>query len=73
MFTSSADTLHCTYMHVRVCIHTFTGIPTHPHIQDGLTALHIAAACGHEDVLELLLEANMDPDIKDEVIMQHVR
>ena len=51
----------------------FTGIPTHPHIQDGETALHIAAACGHEDVLQLLLEANTDPDIKDEVIMQHVR
>ena len=38
-----------------------------------MTAFHIAAACGHEDVLELLLEANMDPDIKEEVIMQHVR
>jgi len=24
MFTCSADTLHCTYMHVRICIHTFT-------------------------------------------------
>jgi len=40
---------------------------THPHIQDGMTALHIAAACEHENVLELLLEANTDPDIKDEV------
>jgi len=36
-----------------------------------MTALHIAAACGHEDVLELLLEANMDPDMQDEVNMQH--
>jgi len=36
-----------------------------------MTALHIAAAYGHEDVLELLLEANVDPDMQDEVNMQH--
>lgn len=40
---------------------------THLHIQDGWTALHIATIYGHEDVLETLLDANIDPDIETKV------
>jgi len=63
-------TCTCTYMYVYILVLTHS---IYPHIQDGLTALHLAADCGHEDVLELLFEANMDPDIKDQVTTQHVR
>ena len=69
----TADTLHYNHVHAYTCMYTYVywHISTHPHIQDGETALHIAAACGHEDVLQLLLEASMDPDMQDEVNMQH--
>jgi len=40
---------------------------THTHIQDGRTALHFAAQGVHEDVMELLLEAKADPDLRDKV------
>ena len=41
----------------------------HTHIsQDRCTALHLAAQEGHEDVVELLLEAKADPELKTEVI-----
>jgi len=41
----------------------------HIHVtQDGCTALHLAAQMGHEDVVELLLEAKADPQVKTEVI-----
>ena len=36
--------------------------------QDGYTALHLAAREGHEDVVELLLEAKADPELKAQVI-----
>ena len=32
--------------------------------QDGCTALHLAAKGGHEDVVELLLEAKADPELR---------
>ena len=36
--------------------------------QAGRTALYLAAEEGHEDVVELLLEAKADPELKTEVI-----
>ena len=36
--------------------------------QDGWTALYLAAQEGHEDVVELLLEAKADPEMKAQVI-----
>ena len=40
----------------------------HTYTQHGQTALHRAAHYGHEDVVELLLEAKGDPDLTDMVI-----
>ena len=41
----------------------------HTHIsQNGWTTLHLAAREGHEDVVELLLEAKADPELKTKVI-----
>ena len=41
----------------------------HTHIsQYGRTALHLAAQGGHEDVVELLLEAKADPELQIKVI-----
>lgn len=36
---------------------------THKHTQDGCTALYLAELNGHEDVVDLLLEANAYPDL----------
>ena len=36
--------------------------------QNGWTALHLAAQEGHEDVVELLLVAKADPELKTKVI-----
>ena len=50
--------------------HTPTFLPTstRTHVQDGCTALLLAADKGHEDVVQLLIEAHADPDLQDEVI-----
>ena len=32
--------------------------------QDGKTALYVAAQEGHEDIVELLLKAKADPELK---------
>ena len=44
---------------------------TYPHTsnytQMGRTALHAAVEGDHEDVVQLLLEANLDPDLPDKV------
>ena len=42
---------------------------THTYVsQDEGTALHLAAHEGHEDVVELLLEAKADPELRIEVL-----
>ena len=46
-------------VHVHTCTHISQG---------GWTALLLAALKGHEDVVELLLEAKADPEPKIEVI-----
>ena len=57
-------------MHIYV---PFTSPPppsTHPHTCDDNqfgTALHIAVNQEHDDIVELLLEAHIDPDLPDEV------
>ena len=47
-------------------------LPTHPntliHTQWEGTALFAAVEYGHEDVIELLLEAKADPDIQKTVL-----
>lgn len=41
-----------------------------PRPQDGVTAMHVAAASGHSTCLEKLLHARADPCIKDRVRKQ---
>ena len=50
--------------------HTPTFLPTstHTHVQYGYTALLLAADEGQEDVVQLLIEVDADPDLQDEVI-----
>ena len=52
----------------------FTHTPTfsthiHPHtyVQDGCTALLLAADREHEDVVQLLIEVDADPDLQDKL------
>ena len=51
-------------------LHTPTFLPTstRTHVQDGWTALLCAADQEHEDVVQLLIEVDADPDLQDEVI-----
>ena len=45
---------------------------THTHdTQWGGTALRAAIEIEHEDIVELLLEANADPDLPDKVILTY--
>ena len=48
--------------------HTYTNAHnTRDYTQSGETALHDAVNQGYEDIVELLLEANIDPDVADKV------
>ena len=52
-------------MHTHTHTHTCT---QHTHVQNGYTALLLAADQEHEDVVQLLIELDADPDLQDEVI-----
>ena len=59
----SACLLHVRVWTARVCSVT-NAAHIHAHIsQDGYTALYLAAQGGHEDVVELLLEAKADLEL----------
>ena len=60
-------TYPCTHARTDVHTHTCTHTHTRLYTQWGETALHIAVDQEHEDVVELLLEANADPDLADKV------
>jgi len=49
--------------------HTPTFLPTstHTHVQYGYTALLLAADQEHEDVVQLLIEVDADPDLQDKL------
>ena len=47
---------------------TFLPTSTHTHVQYGCTALLLAADKGQEDIVQLLIEVDADPDLQDEVI-----
>ena len=53
---------HHTYAFMHVCTHTLL------YTQWGGTAFHFAVDQEHEDIVELLLEANADPDLPVKVI-----
>ena len=61
-----------THTHTHAHTHTYTHAHTHTHTrlytQWGETALHIAVHEEHEDIVELLLEANADSDLPMKVI-----
>jgi len=53
----------CQVSTAHVCSITYTRTCTHIS-QAGWTALHLAAQGGHVDVVELLLEAKADPELR---------
>ena len=74
-FTSSVSSIsHNTFCHPTTFSSMFTHTPTflptstHTHVQYGYTALLLAADEGHEDVVQLLIEVDADPDLQDQVI-----
>ena len=65
MSTSVSNELVIPYMHM--CIHTWIHMH-HYYTQSGETALHCAVKKEHEDVVDLLLKANVDKDLPEKVI-----
>ena len=61
--------IHTTCIHTCSCTHVSL-IPLHTHTHDYTqfgTALHFALAGEHEDIVQLLLEAKIDPDLPKQV------
>ena len=59
--------LHSFPSLLHIYTHTHTHTHTHDYTQSGETALHDAVNQEHEDVVDLLLEAHIDPDVPDKV------
>jgi len=55
------------YMIISIYCPSLTYTSTHI-TQGGCTALHLAAQEGHEDVVELLLDAKANPELEEKVI-----
>ena len=54
--------------HFLLHVYTFLPTSTHTYVQYGYTAVLLAADQEHEDVVQLLIEVDADPDLQDEVI-----
>ena len=52
---------------VRVCVCACVCDPSYV-LQNGRSALHLAAQSGHSDVVEYLLARGADPNLQDKVI-----
>ena len=60
--------LHHPPTHPHLLTYTHAHTHTHTHKQKGCTALLLAAEFQHEDVVELLIEVDADPDLQVKVI-----
>jgi len=61
---------HCLHVRTSEILPLHSDISSHIHIlQEGYTALYLAAQEGHEDIVELLLGAKADPNLKMKVII----
>ena len=54
------------HIHMKFCYSSCTNLTL---LQDGRTALYSAAEQGHEDAVELLLEAKADPEVKEKMVV----
>ena len=60
--------LSCQHFPLYIYMHMFTHT-----LQFGKTALHFAVDQEHEDIVELLLEANADPDLTEVITVTTVQ
>ena len=70
-FTSSVAlclTILLPPTHFLLHVYTFLPTSTHTYVQYGYTAVLLAADQEQEDVVQLLIEVDADPDLQDEVI-----
>jgi len=60
---------HAPHQYIPACIPCMLSLQSHiVSIQGGYTALNKAAACGHLDVLELLINEGCDIDPQDDLV-----